>query len=72
MIVYVLVIYCTLECGKTPLPPSAMVFDSQAACDESLAHIQALRLETIAPDKKFNFEMRCVAALDFSVKGKAQ
>jgi hypothetical protein len=65
MIVYVLVIYCTLGCGKTPLPPSAMVFDSQPACDESLAYMEALRLETIAPDKKFNFEMRCIPAVDF-------
>jgi len=58
MIVYVLVIYCTLECGKTR-STIAMVSIPQAACDESLAHIQALRLETIAPDR--SLILKCAA-----------
>jgi hypothetical protein len=63
--VYVLMIYCTLGCGKTPAPPTAMVFDSQSACDDTLASLKEVRRLTIGPDQKFDFDMRCVPALSF-------
>ncbi len=65
MIIYALVMYCTLQCAALP-SVSVLIFDSQTECESMRQSLEGIRGETMGNDAPFHDRMVCVAALTFT------